>query len=367
MFTILRFCFVFCAFTVASPSQAQQQIENIIIVTTDGMRWQDVFTGMDSSIANNKNFNQGDSNWIFKKYWTENAQDRRKKLMPFLWNTIAEHGQVYGNRLYNNNVDNANPYWFSYPGYNEIFTGYPDTAINSNEYKPNPNTSFLEFFASRPAFRNKVVAFGAWEAFDRILNEQRAGFPVFSAFDTISGSQLSLRQQQLNSMLKDSYKPFGSGECLDVFTHYMAMDYLTAKSPKLMYISYGETDEWAHSGRYKDYLNAANQVDKWLSDLWSYIQSNEKYRNRTALFITVDHGRGGINKTQWTDHGESIPDAHEIWFAVMGPGIPAKGEIKTPMQLYQAQFAQTISALLGVEFTAEHPIGKKIEAVQEAR
>ena len=110
-----------------------QKIENIIIITTDGFRWQEVFTGMDSSLANDKRFNQGDSAYIYKKYWAENANERRKKLMPFFWDTIEKNGQVYGNRNFSNKVDNANPYWFSYPGYNEIFTGYPDTAVNSND------------------------------------------------------------------------------------------------------------------------------------------------------------------------------------------------------------------------------------------
>ena len=45
----------------------------------------------------------------------------------------------------------------------------------------------------------------------------------------------------------------------------------------------------------------------------------------------------------------------------MGPGIPAKGEVKTSQQLYQKQFAQTMAAILGLHFTAEHPVGEKIE------
>lgn len=199
------------------------------------------------------------------------------KLLPFLWGTLAKQGQIYGNRLYDNKVDNANPYWFSYPGYNEIFTGFPDTAVNSNEYKANPNTNLLEFIAKQPGYKNKVAAFGAWEAFDRILNKQRCGFPVVSAFDTCGGAYPTQDEKLINAMLKDSYKPFGDGECLDVFTHYEAKSYLKNKSPKVLYISYGETDKWAHAGRYKDYLNAANQVDKWLGELWTYLQSNPQY------------------------------------------------------------------------------------------
>src|SRR5689334_5859340 len=97
-----------------------QQIENIIIITTDGYRWQEVFKGMDSAIANNSKFHQGDSSYIFEKYWSNDENERRKKLMPFFWSTISNHGQIYGNRKFENKVNNANPYWFSYPGYSEI-------------------------------------------------------------------------------------------------------------------------------------------------------------------------------------------------------------------------------------------------------
>jgi hypothetical protein len=182
---IISFVFIVIGFAAYSQNRA----ENIIIITTDGFRWQEVFKGMDSVIANNPKFNQGDSNYIFEKYWSDNINERRKKLMPFLWSVIADKGQLYGNRDYNNKIDNANPYWFSYPGYNEIMTGYADTVINSNDYPPNPNETVLEFLNQQPKFKKRVAAFGAWEAFDRILNEQRSGFPVISAFDSCGGKK----------------------------------------------------------------------------------------------------------------------------------------------------------------------------------
>ena len=340
---------------------AQPKIENIIIVTTDGFRWEEVFTGMDTAIAGNPQFNQDKKEAIWKQYWSDDVTERRKKLWPFLWSTMASQGQVYGNRQYGNKVDNANPYWFSYPGYNEIFTGYPDTNVNSNSYKANPNTNVLEYINRQPACKGKVAAFGAWDAFTRILNKQRCGFPVVAAFDSCGGEHPTAAERLINAMLRDSYKPYGLDECLDVFTHYEAMDYLKTHKPRVLYISYGETDEWAHHAHYKDYLDAAHQVDAWLQDIWNYIQSDPVYKNKTALFLTVDHGRGDQNKNQWTDHGQKVPDAHEIWFAVMGPGIPAKGEMKTPMQVYQQQFAQTIASLLGYTFKAEHPVAEKVE------
>jgi hypothetical protein len=353
---LILYFFIF----IVSSALSQQKIEHVIIVTTDGLRWQDVFTGMDAEIADNKKFNQDKKEAILKQYWHDDATERRKKLLPFLWNTIATKGQLYGNRLFDNKVDNANPYWFSYPGYNEIFTGYPDTAINSNSYKNNPHTTVLEYIHQQPAFRGKVAAFGAWEAFNRILNEPRCGFPVVAAFDSCGGARPSAAEKLINAMLKDSYKPFGMDECLDVFTHYEAITYLKTRKPRVLYIAYGETDEWAHHGQYKDYLDAAHQVDAWLQEIWNYVQSDPVYKNKTALLITVDHGRGGKDKNKWTDHGEKIADAHEIWFGVMGPGIPAKGELKTAAQLYQKQFAQTIASLLGLTFKADHPVAEGI-------
>lgn len=338
-----------------------QKAENMIIITTDGFRWQEIFKGMDSAIANNNKFNQGDSAYLFQKYWAATPAERRKKIMPFLWSVVEQNGQLYGNRDLDNKVSNANRYWFSYPGYNEIFTGYPDTAVNSNAYPPNPNTNLLEFLNRLPQYRNRVAAFGAWDAFDRILNEQRSGFPVYSAFDKTGGKTPTIKEKLMNEMREDSYKPFGEEECLDVFTHYGAMNYLETKKPKVLYISYGETDEWAHSGHYKDYLDAAHMVDKWIKDIWNYIQTDPFYKNKTALFITTDHGRGDIKKEEWTSHYDGIADSYQIWFAAMGPGIKARGEIKNPVQLYQKQFAQTMAAILGLQFKAAQPIGEKIE------
>ncbi|HET6989857.1 MAG TPA: alkaline phosphatase family protein, partial [Bacteroidia bacterium] len=196
-----------------------------------------------------------------------------------------------------------------------------------------------------------------------ILNEKRAGFPVICGGDSCGGANPDEQEHLLNSMKRDSYTPFGTEEYLDVFTHYFALDFLMKKKPRVLYISYGETDEWAHSGHYHDYLDAAHHVDQWLSDIWNFLQNNLQYKNRTALFVTVDHGRGDVKKEQWTSHNNKIADSHQIWFAVMGPGIPARGEIKTAAQIYQKQFAQTFAQLLGLTFTCEHPVGNGLKDV----
>lgn len=350
-YTVLLSALLFCFGSYA------QKAENVIIVTTDGFRWQEVFKGMDSAIAVNPAYNQRDSAGIFRRYWSESVSQRRAVLMPFLWSTVAKKGQLYGNRELGNKINVANPYWFSYPGYSEIFTGFVDTTINTNSYPANPNTNLLEFINKQPNFKGKVAAFCGWDALENVLAEKRSHVPVLAGMENSGGINPDSDEQLMNKMKQDSYAPWDNG-ATDVFTHYAAFDHLKKRQPRVLYISYGETDEWAHEGHYKDYLNAAHRVDKWLGDIWNYVQSDSIYKNKTVLFVTVDHGRGDADKTQWTSHRSYIPGSDQIWFAVIGPGIAPKGEVKSEIQLYQQQYAETIAELLELKFTCEHPVSQ---------
>ncbi len=343
-----------------SSSSFSQKTENIIVITTDGFRWHEVFLGMDKIIAQDKRYHQDDSALLFARYWADDIKERRKKLLPFFWTTLAEKGQIYGNRLLGNRVNVANPYWFSYPGYSEIMTGFVDTAINSNEYKANPNITVLEFLHAQPALKGKVAAFAAWDAFDRILNEKRSGIPVINAFDSTGGTHPTANEKLINAMLRDVHKEWKE-EAFDVFTHYAAMEHLKTRKPSVLYISYGETDEWAHAWKYRSYIEAAHRFDAWLKDIWDYVQSDPQYKNKTSLVITTDHGRGNKQKTQWTSHGSSIEDADQIWLAVIGPNTPPMGEMKTVGQFYQKQVAQTVAKLMGYTFKASHPVADEIK------
>ncbi|MEN9371327.1 MAG: hypothetical protein RLZZ64_402, partial [Bacteroidota bacterium] len=207
-------CAVFLLLT--SIFSFAQDDQRLIIITTDGFRWQEVYNGMDAAIASDKRFNQYDSAGIFNAYWDQSPEARRQKLLPFFWGTIAKQGQLYGNRKFGNKIDNANPYWFSYPGYSEILTGHVDTLINSNEYPPNPHKTILEYYNSLPAYKGKVAAFAAWDAFDRIINEKRAGIPVINGFDDNSVASTDPEMKLLNDMVRTSFKPWGNVECLDV-------------------------------------------------------------------------------------------------------------------------------------------------------
>jgi arylsulfatase A-like enzyme len=130
-----------------------------------------------------------------------------------------------------------------------------------------------------------------------------------------------------------------------------------------LYLGFDETDDLAHQGNYKMYLQQATKTDAILADLWNFLQSDPFYENQTTLVITSDHGRGQTSPDSWRLHGEEIVGAEQVWFAVMGPDTPAKGEVKTATTIYHKQLAQTFSELLGLDFkpAAGHEIGVGID------
>ena len=70
-----------------------------------------------------------------------------------------------------------------------------------------------------------------------------------------------------------------------------------------------------------------------IGDLWQYLQSLPEYSGKTTFLITTDHGRG--NKAgNWHTHGILVNGSSQTWMALLGQGVPARGEIKHEQQLY---------------------------------
>lgn len=349
----------FIAAMLWSVAGYAQTTENIILVTLDGLRWQEVFSGADSLLVDDSGYVDNPEE-LTSEFWDDDPLIRREKLMPFFWNTLVKEGQLYGNRKLGNKVDCANQMWFSYPGYSEILTGSADDEnITSNSKINNPNITFLEYLNQKKAFKNKVAAFGSWDVFPYIINEERSGFYVNAGFRKAKGD-ISDREAFLNKIQDEIRGPWG-GVRLDVFTHHYAMEELRKNKPKVLYISYGETDDFAHDGVYDEYLKSAKQTDTYIGEMWEFIQSHEQYKNKTTMLITTDHGRGTQPKSTWKHHGREIKGAVQIWFAIIGPDTPALGEMKTQMQLYQNQVAATAVSVLGENY--DQPMAGKAIAV----
>ncbi len=347
-------------FTLTQVQAQKNKTENIVLITLDGFRWQEVFNGADSSFMKQQ-ANLKDPK-LKEKYWREDLTERRKALLPFVWTTLATQGQIYGNRALDNKVSVTNNQLFSYPGYNEILTGSADNErIQSNDKIYNPNTNVLEFINKQPGYNSKVVSFSSWDVFPYIINDKRSGVYVSTGVAEVKGSNLSEGEKMMNKLILTLPNPLG-GVRLDAFTFYYGMEYMKKNKPKVIYFAFDETDDFAHQGEYGAYLNSANYTDKFISELWAYIQSEPRYKNKTTLIITSDHGRGD-NAEDWKRHGQKIAVADQIWFAFLGPDTPALGEVKTSGQLYQNQIASTMGSLLGFEYKTDKKVGDVIQSV----
>src|SRR5579859_642779 len=145
--------------TSSFPSVTAQRLpktRHLFIITIDGFRWQEIFTGADPLLISDKQYVR-DTALIRQLYWDSTAESRRRRLMPFFWNTIAEKGQLYGNRSFRNNVNVRNFYKISYPGYNEILTGHTDAFISPNLAINNKHVNVLEYLNAAGEYRGKVA------------------------------------------------------------------------------------------------------------------------------------------------------------------------------------------------------------------
>ena len=333
-----------------APSAAQAG--NVIVVTLDGMRWQEVFGGFDPVLATKDGGGVTDAAPLRKLYARDSAEESRSAIFPFLWGTVAKRGQIFGDRGVKNVGHVTNPYRFSYPGYSEMMCGYADPRVNSNDYAPNPNVTVLEWLNGRPGFEGRVATYGAWNRLRRIVNAPRSGLPAICGWEAITpwgGAELTERERTLNDLLATTTR-YWHDEPPDSITEAAAMEGFVRHKPRVFYVMLGETDEWAHGRRYDLYLESARRSDDFIRRLWETAQSMPDYAGRTSLLITTDHGRGATPQ-DWTGHGAKIPGAEGWWAAVMGPAVAANGVIGEGEET-QSQIAATIASLVGEDWNA---------------
>jgi hypothetical protein len=326
----------------------------VVLVSIDGVRWQEVFAGADPQLYQQ-------SRWVKTPELIRQFKPAQaESLMPFLHKVVSQQGIMVGDRSQGSAINVSNPYQISYPGYQELLAGFSDPAIRSNNKIANPNVTVLEWLNQQPQLQHKVAAFGSWELFPYILNTERSGLTVNAGFMPEQG-ELSEKQKYLNQLQAKTPSPFASVR-LDVFTQEFALEHMRLHKPKLLYIALGEADDFAHLGHYDQYLAAIHRSDQFIADLWQELQNDPYYRDQTTLLITTDHGRGVAE--QWRSHGKStalpgykgpvpqIAGSEQIWLAAIGPDIPAAGLIRTTGTWQQGQMAATMAAVLGFDYQA---------------
>ena len=336
---------------------AGRATENVILLMTDGLRWQEVFTGAEEVLMTKEPGGVKDVDRLKKAFWRDTPEARREALMPFLWNVVARQGQIFGNQAKGSKAQVTNGMNFSYPGYNEILCGFADPRIDSNDKKLNPNITVFEWLNRKPRFRGKTAAFAVWDCFPFIFNHERCGFLVNAGYDPLIVSPPNARVELLNRLKVETTQYF-PGEPFDSIVMHLAFEYFEEHKPRLFFLSLGETDTWCHAGRYDHYLAAAHRADACFKELWETLQSMPEYRGKTSVIFTVDHGRGDA-PVGWKNHGRDVERSEFVWLAALGPDTRALGERENVPLLTQSQVAATVAALVGEDFCAAVPQAAK--------
>jgi hypothetical protein len=333
---------------------AALKTRNVVLIVSDGLRWQEIFTGADPLLLNEENGGIWDKEADLRRdFWRDSPEARRQALFPFLWDTVAVHGQIFGNQTKGSIAQVTNGLAFSYPGYNEMLSGHPDARIDSNEYGPNPNLTVFEWLNGLPDLHGQVSAFATWNTFKDIFNVERSHLPLHVGWDAPYTGKLTPREELMNRLYRTTTR-FDDEDVYDSFVQVSLLDSFRTQRPRVLFVGYGETDNWAHQGRYDLVLHAAHDFDGFVKELWNTLQALPEYRDKTTFIITCDHGRGS-GKEQWKEHGVEEPGSENVWIAVMGPDTPALGERTQISRVTQSQIAATLAGLIGKDYPKAEP------------
>ena len=349
-----KYCLILLAALAALLASCADNDPRVIVITYDGLRWQEVYTGADSSLLFNPKY-VPDIEAAKAKYWRPTAEERREALMPFAWGYVAKNGYLIGNRNKNSLMQLANNKSYSYPGYSELFCGWADDErVDSNDPVANPNTSVLEVANKDPRYKGHVMVYGSWESIRYAVNNDKGGFPGSTAFEPSVSPDPSPVLKMLDKMQESEFGYTKGDERPDAYTYAYALETIKNDHPKVFFISFGGTDGAGHSGDYAKYLHSINTTDACIKDIIEACEADPFYKGKTTYLLTTDHGRG--RGERFTGHGADLRGANETWLMALGKGIPALGETSDNGVYYSKQLAATIADILGLDFTPDNGV-----------
>lgn len=291
--------FFFVVLTFASNAFASDNRRmNAILVTLDGVRWQEFFHGIDAQLGGTT----AAGTPIFSSFWSE----------------LATESIVFGDRRSADDLIVANTELISLPAYQSIMAGSVQDCLTNHCGRVRTETLQERLVRELNLRKTDVATIASW---DRIADavESREGVSFVNAGlipldDQTQDPELNALNRQ---QVKDS--PPWDNARYDKYTFAHAMRYLKTHRPRFMFISLNDSDELAHRGQYQSYIKTLHLYDRWIKELVMTLKGMGDYGANTTLIVTTDHGRG--DGSSWTEHGARFPEAKYIWLFGRGPFI----------------------------------------------
>ena len=320
--------------TVAIPphrSSAPSAEHAVALVVLDGVRWQEIFHGVDDGLA------------LAARLAPDEVVSARE-LMPNLWR-LADRGVAIGDLEAGPLIEASGPNYVSLPGYTELFTGRAPVDCRDNDCHPNTGETIADALATHDAFDTGVVVLSSWEKISRvasgapdrlIMSTGRTGGLTRDALRAVPAAGAALDEAATTAPWP------GSGDFRpDRLTSAIALRYVERVRPRFLFLGLGEPDEFAHAGDYRGYLQAMRAADTALGELCRALKASGAVPD---IFVTADHGRSRT----FRDHGGGSPESRNVWLVAAGPGIRSRGGVPGHAMHQLADVAPTIRALTGL-------------------
>lgn len=200
------------------------------------------------------------------------------------------------------------------------------------------------------------------DSYPGLLRDSYETLPAHSAqsawLDREAMERLSAHLGLNPSVLRAKAATFASPDELSV---YMARHVMRRFAPSLLFLTLHDMDI-AHSGAYSLYIDGIRRTDRLCAEIWSEVQSNPEYKDRTSVFILPDFGRDGDTDpggNGFQHHRTGSPTARTTWMMALGPAIHQKTVVDRPIE--SIDLASAIGGVLG--FDASASMGKPVPEV----
>jgi hypothetical protein len=329
-----------CATKLPPAEQASRepapQSTMTVLLTLDGVRWQEVFGGTDPARSSRA------------------TQLNARQLMPKLHKLIHRGGAAVGAPGHGE-LRASGPNFVSLPGYIELLTGRASPCTN-NDCPAVTTPTLLDRVRDLPGTKTQdVAAITSWPGLARAISTRPARITASIGRHGGQTRALLTRDVVLGPLLtraaeRDPYPGHGDFR-VDRETGALALAYLRRREPDLLFIGLGEPDEYAHRNDYPGYIRSLQQADALIGEVAWLLEQYAAAGKHTLLIITSDHGRAD----NFVHHGADYPESARTWLVAAGSAVHARGRVDAYATRYLADVAPTVAQAMGLSALLSPP------------
>lgn len=255
--------------------------------------------------------------------WSETYGDTSYQYIPNLGNVLKKEGTLFTNFRNEGST-------YTNSGHTAICTGVHQRISNQGKELPKHPSIFQYLIKERQLDKRKAWVLTSKGKLDILAN--------------------TTDKEWWNKYMPSTYCGIGGsgvGYPEDKSMFPIFKDIITEHKPILTLINFLDIDSWGHEDNWERYLQAHRDVDSLVMELWNLVQNDPVMKNKTALYITNDHGRHlDGHKNGFVSHGDGCEGCRHISLLAIGPDYQKNREVTTCYD--QIDLTATLAAIFGL-------------------